>query len=275
MLGDAVSTGPRPGQRGTLRLSFGLRHGRTVLEERYTSAPFGAVRAHYPDDSGMPPEVQVTNPSGGILGGDHLELDVSLAPDTSASLLTQAANKAYRGEESLQRADFRVGEGALLEYLPHHLIPYAGSSYRQETNFRLDPDAALITWDAFAAGRIVRGERFAFDALVSRTSIFRDGVPEAIDGFHLGGGSERFSGYSYVATVYVSAPVSLEGLAGDLHEALAGVSGALVSASAPSANLCLVRGLTHGAPELYALLNRTRILARDFLKLPAPQRAVL
>lgn len=75
-------------------------------------------------------------------------VEVYLAPGTSASILTQAANKAYRGSESVQRADFRTGEGAFLEYLPHHLIPYAGSSYHQQTTFYLVPDATLLTWDA-------------------------------------------------------------------------------------------------------------------------------
>lgn len=98
------------------------------------------------------PEVQITNPAGGILGGDVLEVDVDVAPGSSATVLTQAANKAYRGEEASQTAVFRIGEGAFLEYLPHHLIPYAGSNYRQETTFHLTPDAILFAWDAFSAG---------------------------------------------------------------------------------------------------------------------------
>jgi urease accessory protein len=139
----------KTGQRGSLRLSFEPKDNRTVLAGRYTSSPFGAVRANYPDGSGIA-EVQITNPSGGILGGDRLELEISLAPGSSATILTQAATKAYRGETSGQRALFRVGEGAFLEYLPHHLIPYSGSDYRQETTFQLAPDSTLITWDATA-----------------------------------------------------------------------------------------------------------------------------
>jgi urease accessory protein UreH len=86
----------RTGQRGSLWLSFELQDNRTVLAGRYTSSPFGAVRANYPDGSGIP-EVQITNPSGGILGGDSLKLEISLSPGSSATILTQAANKAYRG----------------------------------------------------------------------------------------------------------------------------------------------------------------------------------
>ena len=74
----------RTGQHGSLRLSFERREGRTVLAGRYSSSPFGAVRANYPDGSGIP-EVQITNPSGGILGGDRLELEITLAPGSSVT----------------------------------------------------------------------------------------------------------------------------------------------------------------------------------------------
>lgn len=265
----------RAGQRGLLRLAFERRGGRTVLMRKYASAPFGAVRAHYPDGFGVP-EVQITNPSGGVLGGDHLELKVSLSAGASATVLTQAANKAYRGRESFQRADFRVDEGVVLEYLPHHLIPYPQSSYRQTAEFHLAHDATLITWDAYAAGRIARNERFAFDALHNTTTILRDGTEKVIDAFHLTGdaGHEPFGGYSYLASAYVTAPADLAPLAERVHDALAWTPGTLASASAPTPDLCVVRVLTHDATALYALLNRVREISRGFLELPTPTRSI-
>jgi urease accessory protein UreH len=49
----------------------------------------------------------------------------------------------------------------------------------------LDGDATLIAWDAVSAGRVARGERFAFDGLYLRMHIFRDNLPEVVDGFDL------------------------------------------------------------------------------------------
>lgn len=259
------------GQSGFLRLSFGRRGGRTVLAGRRASAPFGAVRANYPDDSGIP-EVQITNPSGGVLGGDRLEVEIDLAPGSSAIVLTQAASKAYRGVEAFQDMVARVGDGAFLEYAPHHLIPYAGSDYRQKTEFLLASDATLLAWDAYGAGRVARGERFAFDRLQARTSILRDGAPEFVDGFDLAGDREHFGGYSYVAAVYVLAPGDLQPLADALHDSLAGAPGTLSSASAPAYGLCAARILTISAPKLYGALNRVRALVRKSLGLPAPAR---
>jgi len=271
-VGEPLGDG-RAGQRSRLRLSFERRGERTVLKERFASAPFGAVRANYPDGSGTA-EVQITNPAGGILGGDRLEMEVVLCPGASATVITQAANKAYRGAESSQSAVFRVESGAFLEYLPHHLIPYPHSDYRQTTCFHLAPDAALIAWDAFSAGRVARGERFAFTRLRSRTEIYRESIPEAIDGLDLPGGGERFGGYSYTAAAYVLAPKNLESLADDLHHLAGGVPGVLASASAPVPGLCVVRVLATGAPALYRALNLARDTARSVLDLPSPARTV-
>ena len=199
---------------------------------------------------------------------------MSVQPGSRATVLTQAANKAYRGEAALQQTTSRVGEGAFLEYLPHHLIPFAGSSYRQETTFHLAPDATLIAWDAYAAGRVVRGERFAFDHLWSVTRIYREEVAEVIDGLDLAGDAEPFGGYSYVAAAYVLAPEDLEPLAEDLHRLLFRMPGALASASASGPNLCAVRVLTRSAHALYEALNGARALARKRLGQPVPAREV-
>lgn len=263
------------GKLGLLRIFFEPRGERTVLSRRYASSPFGAVRANYPDASGTP-EIQITNPSGGILGGDRLKLEVNLSPRSSATLLTQAANKAYRGPESRQDATFHLEEEAFLEYMPHHLIPYAASNYHQQTTFHLAADATLLTWDAVSAGRLARGERFAFDGLFNRMRIFRNGMPEVADGFDLTGGhKESFGGYSYLAAAYVCAPTDLGPLADKLHKALSGVPASLVSSSAPSAGLCTVRVLADSAHILYKTLNLCREMARGFLELPAPARGVL
>ena len=266
---DAVRTG----QHGTLRLAFEHRKDRTVLSGRRASTPFGSVRAGYPDDSGMA-EVQITNPAGGILGGDRLEVKATLSPGSAATILTQGATKVYRGEESRQDALFDVGENAVLEYLPHHLIPYAGSSYQQAAEFRLAEDATLFTWDACSAGRVARGERFDFERLDSRVKVSRGGVPEVVDGVGLPGGGEPFDGYSYLGSLFLISPEDLSSLAEKLHSSANSIPGALASASAPTPNLCLVRTLTYNATTLYRTLNYCRAIVRSSLSLSAPPRQV-
>ena len=268
----------RSHQRGELCLRLERRGEKTALTRRYFTEPFGPSWAIHPPN-GSPggigaPEVQVSTPGAGVLGGDSYKIDVFVGPKASAAILTTGATKAYRGPASLQRARFRVEDGALLEYLPHHVIPYAGSSYRQENAFDLAPGASLLAWEAYSAGRVGRGERFGFDRLSGRTRILRGGEAEVAEGFELSGGGEPFGGYSYLGTVYASAPRGLEELAEKLHAALAGTPGALASASAPAPNLCVARVLARRAPALYRALNGAREAVRDFLGLPPPPREI-
>ena len=172
----------------------------------------------------------ITNPSGVILGGDRLEMDDTLAPGSAATLLTQAANKVYKGAEARQNATFRVGEGSFLEYLPHHLIPFARSSYRQETEIHLAADATLVAWDAVSAGRAARGERFAFDGASSRTRIFRENLPKVVDGFELCAGGEPFGGLVRGSGVH---PRTAAGSGAARREAARGVERA-----SPGAHFC-------------------------------------
>jgi urease accessory protein len=271
-----IPTSTRTGQHGELRLKLEKRGAKTSLTGRYFTVPFGPTWAIYPDATGTP-ELQITHPAGGVLGGDGYEIDVTLEADACATVLTTGATKAYRGPQALQRAVFRIGQGAFLEHLPHHVIPFAGSAYRQETTFRLAPDATLLAWDAYSAGRVARGERFAFTALSNRTRLFRGNVSEILEGFDLPGGGEPFGGYSYLGTVYASAPrdlapQGLELLAEELHAALSGSPVTLASASTPAPGLCVTRVLARGAPALYRALNAARAAAREFLELPPPAR---
>lgn len=263
---------PPTSQRGEVGLELALRGGGTAAVRRYASAPFGSVRAAYPDGSGMP-EIQVTNPSGGILGGDLLKTEVALRPGAAATIATQGAAKAYRGPESSHEVIFRLEEGAFLEYLPHHLIPYAGSSHRLRTEFRLGEGSVLLAWEAVSAGRLARGERFAFDRLSSRTRLFVDGRLEATDGFELSAGDEHFGGYSYLGTVFVRVPEGEETLAGELHQAVQGNS-VLASASVPGAGLCVARLLSPSAGGLYSAQNRIRERVRESLGLPPAPREI-
>jgi hypothetical protein len=177
------------------------------------------------------------------------------------------------GAYSEQCAVFDLGKDAFLEYLPHHLIPYAGSNFRQVSEFRIDADATLFCWEAFAAGRVVRGERFEYESLSSRTRIFRERMPQVMDGFDLSGVGEPFGGYSYMASFYVLAPADLSPLADELYEALGGAA-SLASASAPSYGLCAARIFSSRAQELYRSLNACRVVVRSFLDLSPPPREV-
>jgi len=248
------------------------RDGVTAIARRFSQAPFGPAHLTFPDGSGIP-EIQITNPGGGTLGGDHLDLEVVAEAHCRATVATQAATKVYRGPLAVQRAELRLAPNAFLEYLPHHVIPYASSNYRQETAVDLAASATLIAWEPVSAGRLALGERFAFSTLSTRLRVVRDGILAAVDGCELVQGEEPFGGYSYTATVFVVAPRDLRRLADELHAFLTTLP-LYASASAPADGLVAARILAGNAPALYRALNGSRAIARAELGLPLPPRSV-
>lgn len=109
---------------------------------------------------------------GGLVDGDHVSLDVEVAPGASALLSTQGANRVYRSPRGC-RSDLgaRVGEGALLAVVPDPTVCFAGARYAQTLDVRLASGASCVLLDVVTAGRSSRGERWAFDSYSSRLRI--------------------------------------------------------------------------------------------------------
>ena len=141
--------------------------------------PWKVVRAFAIPGSGA--LVHLHNVSGGVLAGDRLALDVEVEAGAAAQITTTGATRLYRHRagtvDSEQTARFSVGDGALLEYLPDAVIPYAGSRHVQRTEILLGRGSTLFWWEALAPGRLAAGERFAFDRLRVHTEIHAGSRP--------------------------------------------------------------------------------------------------
>ena len=120
--------------------------------------------------------VHLNNVSGGVLAGDRLMLDVDVQAGAAAQITTTGATRLYRhrsgAADSEQLATFAVGDGALLEFLPDAVIPYAGSRHVQRTEFQLGRGSTLFWWDVLAPGRLAAGERFAFERLRVQSQVY-------------------------------------------------------------------------------------------------------
>jgi urease accessory protein len=198
---------------GFLRLRFERVEGtnRSVLVKCGQQPPLKVVRAFPLDDGGA--LVHLHNLSGGVLGGDRLELSVEVGPEACAQLTTTGATRLYRSRpdvaSAVQANVIEVGEKALLEYLPDALIPFGGARYRQETVIRLAAGAGLFWWDVVAPGRVARGELFAYDVLQFKLDITSDGVPLAQERIklepsrHSLSSTTRLGPYHYFSTFYI------------------------------------------------------------------------
>jgi urease accessory protein len=144
-----------------------------VLTRAIAASP---LRLLHPANSGRAAWVYAATYGGGLLGGDVIAIDVNVGPGAAGLLSTQASTKIYRSDAPVrQQLRARVDEDGLLALLPDPVTPFAASRYTQEQQIDLSPGASLIAIDWMTAGRLSSGERWQFDAFVTRTWLRRDG----------------------------------------------------------------------------------------------------
>ena len=117
------------------------------------------------------------NPTGGVLGGDHLVTEIVQEAGTHVCLTTPSATRIYRTEEkpAILETTIRLEEEATLEYFPDHVILHAGSSLRQSLRVEMARGSRMIFVDSLASGRVAHGERWKFTEMDSRTEVFTCG----------------------------------------------------------------------------------------------------
>jgi urease accessory protein len=167
----------------TLDFAHDVFAGHTVLAASRQEPPLKVVRAFAAQDGAA--LAHLHNVSGGLLGGDHLALKVNVGAGARVQLTTTGATRIYRPRhEALpvaQSNEFTVNEGALLEYVPDAIIPFAGARFSQATTIQLAQAAGLFWWEILAPGREVRGEAFAYDCVEMKTDIIALGQPTACE----------------------------------------------------------------------------------------------
>jgi urease accessory protein len=158
-----------------LRLEFARDDatGETLLAASHQEPPLRVVRAFALRDGAA--LVHLHNVSGGLLGGDRLALTVNVGGGAAAQITTTGATRIYRPRAdaavTTQVNEIVVGDGALLEYLPDAVIPFAGARFSQRTAIRLEEGAGLFWWEILAPGREARGEVFAYESVELKTDL--------------------------------------------------------------------------------------------------------
>lgn len=269
----------RVGRDGALSLAFERRDGATILTERRFTLPLQALEPIPLENDGSL-SLMLLNPTGGVLGGDRLETEIRLGPGAHVCLTTPSATRVYRtlGPPAVQQTAIRLGEGAVVEYLPDHVIPHPGSVFRQSLTVEMGPESRAIVIDAFAIGRLARGERWAFKELANQTTVTSQGRLLFLDRIRLEpsrripeglGGVEGF-GYLASIALFANAFVRWENVVGALAERLAGWPSVRGGVSQIARDGCLVRVLAPSAYDLTDAIRGLWTLARRLLlDLPA------
>jgi urease accessory protein len=213
--------------------------------------------------------VSVLNPTGGLVGGDRVAIEVVAEPGAHGCLTTPSATKVYRTLDlpAVQAVDLRLAPGAILEYVPDHTIPFAGAAFRQVLRAEVPAGARLILVDAFAAGRVARGEAWRFRSLESALLVRDEHGWLLRDRFALAGdagwaGPGLAEGCPYFATVAGFGDGS-EPVGEAVAAAVAGRSGIRVGGGPLARRGWVVRCLARSAPDLVGALETLWAAARQ------------
>jgi urease accessory protein len=208
---------PRP-QRvaGTAHIAFhGTPGGRTVLGDLFQRAP---CRALFPcSEPGDLTQAVLLTTSGGLTGGDRIEVAVTIGEGARATVTTQAAEKIYRALPTDApvdiRARFDLGAHSWGEWLAQETILFADARVRRLFEADVALSGRLLAVESFVLGRIARGERLDRGLLHDAWRIRRGGRLIWADGIHLAGDVARVraapfgfgTGVALATVVYVGA----------------------------------------------------------------------
>jgi len=198
------------GRHGKLRLIFREKDGQTLLADSYATMPMHFLPPLYPDDSGWAYACLV-NPTGGFVGGDKIEIDITLRKKSHLFLTSQSATRIYKstGASATQEVNINVGEKAAVEYLPGYVIPFAGSLYRQTTAIRMEKNASALIAESFTTGRLAMDEHLLFEEFTSSMNIEYDGTPVVFDSFKLRPGGMDYEAFGLLESFRICSTIYL------------------------------------------------------------------
>ena len=166
-LGDAEMSGGRGGNISDVDLERANGVGRLVLTGSENVTRISEVYQKFPIGFAFPrvhgesmKEAVIINSSGGIAGGDRLEIEVVALGNASVAVTTQAAEKVYRALDRPARIEtkLKVAGAAKLAWLPQETIVFNQARIHRRTEIDLYSGAELIALEWLVLGRAARGE---------------------------------------------------------------------------------------------------------------------
>ena len=133
--------------KAQLTLNYRRDGDQTVAHDRH-EGPLRVLRRLYPEGPAICHHV-VLHPPGGVVGGDELHLQATLAEGSHALITTPGATRFYRsdGAAALQSVRLQLAAGARLEWLPMEALAYSGCDAHSQVHMTLAPGAEMIGWD--------------------------------------------------------------------------------------------------------------------------------
>lgn len=151
--------------------TFNCVRSKTQLLTSTHAAPLKIAKVFPVADGSL--DVCVMDCSPGLLNGDSYELDWCVEENARVKTTTQSFTKVHpaSGAGCRQNMHIQVASGAILEYAPQPTMLFRDAEFHTECDAYISPGGTLLLSDILCAGRVGRGEAFAFRNYFNRLRV--------------------------------------------------------------------------------------------------------
>ncbi len=136
-----------------------------------------------------PPLAALVMTSGGLVGGDRVDVAVSVADGAAAIAAAQAAEKVYRSSGADCRVDVHLtaAPGTWLEWLPQETVLFDRARLRRRIRIDRAAGGRVLAGEFLVLGRTASGERMMRGLVREAWEVRCDGGLVWADALHLDG----------------------------------------------------------------------------------------
>jgi len=203
---------PLAGVHGVARIGYVKAEGVSRLSLLDQRSPLRVLFPH--PAAGDPPVAALVTTSGGLVGGDRLEVEVSVGENAALMAIGQAAEKVYRslGSDCVVDISLDVADGGWLEWLPQETILFEGARLRRNTALAVSGAGRALAGEMLVFGRVARGETVTYGLIRDAWTVRRGGRLAWADALHMDGedipyGLDAAAGFAgaraYATAIYV------------------------------------------------------------------------
>jgi urease accessory protein len=181
----AAPTTTDAGWLASLEMKICRRGDKSVVSKSSQTGPLTIQSPFYPE--GDLCHLYLLHPPSGIVGGDCLQLNVSVYDQGAALITTPGATKFYRtnGKVAHQRQQFNIDSGASFEWLPQETIYFPDAYAHLNTVIHLEHGSRFLGWDIHCLGLPANDLDFGGGNAKIGLQIYRENVPIFIDMMHV------------------------------------------------------------------------------------------
>ncbi|MBM9511006.1 urease accessory protein UreD [Desulfogranum marinum] len=173
------------GWHASLNLEISKKGKKSIISKSRQKGPLTVQSPFYPEGSLC--HLYLLHPPAGIVGGDHLELNITTHNKGQLLVTTPGATKFYRtnGRQAAQNQYFKLCAGTSLEWLPQETIYYPDARARLQTTVHLEDTATFLGWEIHCLGLPVNGKDFEQGQAEIRLNIYRNKKPLLLEALNI------------------------------------------------------------------------------------------